>query len=103
MTQKDCKETIDLFLYEEDGKSHYCFISSFNRFFRSQITLHTQGITNICKKCFTYFTKQEIFEKHVSYYCNDETVAVKMPSKKKTQISKYTKETSNSFCSLCGF
>ena len=38
MTEKDCEETTDLFLYEKDGKSHYSFISSFNRLIRSQIT-----------------------------------------------------------------
>ena len=26
MAEKDCQNTIDLFLYEEDGKSHYSFI-----------------------------------------------------------------------------
>ena len=57
MTKKDCEETIDLFLYEEDGKSHYCFISSFNRLIRSQITSRTNGVTHICKKCFTHFIK----------------------------------------------
>ena len=28
---KDCQDTIDLFLYEKDGKSHYSLISNFSR------------------------------------------------------------------------
>lgn len=93
MTQKDFEETIDLFLYEEDGKSHYCFISSFNRLFRSQITSKTNGATNICKKCFTRFTKQGLFDKHIKYCSNNETVAVKMPSRnKKLKFQNYQKQ-----------
>jgi len=29
ITQKGCEETLDLFLYEEDGKSHYSLITNF--------------------------------------------------------------------------
>ena len=38
MAQRNPQETIDLFLYEEDGKYHYSLIKSFSRLFRSQIT-----------------------------------------------------------------
>ena len=31
MAEKDCLNTIDLFLYEEDGVSHYTLIKNFNR------------------------------------------------------------------------
>lgn len=93
MTQKDFEETIDLFLNEEDGKSHYCFISSFNRLFRSQITSKTNGATNTCEKCFTRFTKQGLFDKHIKYCSNNETVAVKMPSRnKKLKFQNYQKQ-----------
>lgn len=30
MIQKDCKKTINLFLFEQDGKSHYSLIKNFN-------------------------------------------------------------------------
>ena len=36
MAQRNPQETIDLFLYEEDGKYHYSLIKSFSRLFRSQ-------------------------------------------------------------------
>ena len=84
MTQKDCEETVDSFLFEKDGKSHYSFISSFNRLFRPQITSRTNNITHICKKCFTHFTKQELFEKHSRYCSTNETVAEKMPARNTT-------------------
>ena len=29
LNKKNCQNTIDLFLYEEDGKSHYSLIKSF--------------------------------------------------------------------------
>ena len=81
MTQKDCKNTIDLFLCEEDGKSHYSLIKHFNRLFRSQITSRTNGTILICKKCFTHFTKQDLFEKSITYCSTNETVAVKTPAR----------------------
>ena len=52
MAQRDTQNTIDLFLYEQDGKSHYPLIKNFSRLFRSQITSRTNGIIHICKKCF---------------------------------------------------
>ena len=66
MAEKDCQNTIDLFLYEKDGKSHYSFIKNFNRLFRSQITSSKNGEVFICKKCFTHYTKNELLEKHIS-------------------------------------
>ena len=33
--KRDCKNTIDLFLYEEDGVSHYTLIKNFNRLIKS--------------------------------------------------------------------
>ena len=36
--KRDCKNTIDLFLYEEDGTSHYTLIKNFHRLIRSQKT-----------------------------------------------------------------
>ena len=38
MKGKDCKNTIDLFLIEKDGKSHYTLIKNFHRLVRSQKT-----------------------------------------------------------------
>ena len=34
-SKRDCKNTIDLFLYEEDGVSHYTLIKNFNRLIKS--------------------------------------------------------------------
>ena len=79
MAEKDCLNTIDLFLYEEDGVSHYSLIKNFNRLFKSQITSSKNGSIFICKKCFTHFTKYELLQKHFLYCSNNETVAVKMP------------------------
>ena len=79
MTQGDPQNTTDLFLYEEDGKCHYSLIKSFSRLFRSQITSRTNGQIYICKKCFTHFSKEELFQKHITYCSTNETVAVKMP------------------------
>ena len=36
--KKDCKNTIDLFLIQKDGKSHYTLIKNFHRLIRSQKT-----------------------------------------------------------------
>ena len=36
MAEKDCQNTIDLFLHAEDGKSHYSFIKNFNRLLRTE-------------------------------------------------------------------
>ena len=66
MAQRSPQKTIDLFLYEEDGKYHYSLIKNFSRLFRSQITSRTNGQTYICKKCFTHFSKGQLFQKHIS-------------------------------------
>ena len=79
MAKRDTQNTIDLFLYEEDGKTHYSLIKNFSRLFRSQITSRTNGQIYICKKCFTHFSKGELFQKHAEYCSSNETVAVKMP------------------------
>ena len=72
---------IDLFLFSQDENQHYSLIKNFSRLMRSQITSDTSRKLDICKKCFTHFTKQDLFEKHLSYCNKNETVAVKMPTK----------------------
>ena len=79
MAEKDCQNTIDLFLYEEEGVSHYSLIKSFTRLVKSQITSSKNGLFYICKKCFTHFTKYELLQKHISYCSSNETVSVCMP------------------------
>ena len=81
MAKRNTQNTIDLFLYEQDGKSHYSLIKNFSRLFRSQITSRTNGKIYICKKCFTHFSKEELFQKHIEYCSSNETVAVGMPSR----------------------
>ena len=79
MAERDCLNTIDLFLHEEDGVSHYSLIKNFHRLIKSQITRSKDGKIFICKRCFTHFTKEELLEKHIKYCSNNQTVAVKMP------------------------
>ena len=78
MVEKDCVNTIDLFLYEKDGVSHYSLIKNFTRLIKSQKTKSKEKIF-ICKKCFTHYTKEELLQKHILYCSNNETVSVKMP------------------------
>ena len=82
MSERDCKNTIDLFFHEEDGNSHYSLIKNFHRLIKSQITKSKDGKIFICKRCFTHFTKEELLEKHIKYCSNNQTVAVKMPKPK---------------------
>ena len=77
--KKDCKNTIDLFLYEEDGKFHYSLIKNFSRLIRSQITSRTDEPIQICKRCFCHFTKPELLDKHIKYCSSNKTAFVKMP------------------------
>ena len=44
MAERDCLNTIDLFLYEEDGVSHYSLIKNFTRLVKSQITSSKNGL-----------------------------------------------------------
>ena len=81
MSDRDCKNTIDLFLYEEDGKSHYSLIKNFHRLIKSQLTKSKDGKIFICKRCFNHFTKEELLEKHIKYCSNNQIVSVKMPEK----------------------
>ena len=83
MAKRNPEETIGLFLYEKDGNYHYSLIKNFSRLFRSQITSRTNEKICICKRCFSHFSKEELFKKHIEYCSINETVAVKMPPKKK--------------------
>ena len=77
--KRDCKNTIDLFLYEEDGVSHYTLIKNFHRLIRSQKTKSKDGEIFICKRCFSHYTKEELLEKHIKYCFNNQTALVTMP------------------------
>ena len=81
LNEKDCQKTIDLFLFSKDEKQHYCLINNFSRLVRSQITSDTTRKLHICKKCLFHFTRLHLFEKHISLCSQNETVAVKMPTK----------------------
>ena len=76
---KDCKNTIDLFLIQEDGKSHYTLIKNFHRLIRSQKTGSNNGKLFICKSCFSHYTKEELLDKHIEYCSNNKTAVVEMP------------------------
>ena len=79
MKGKDCKNTIDLFLIEKDGKSHYTLIKNFYRLIRSQKTGSKNGKLFICKRCFWHFSKEELLGKHLEYCLNNKTAVVEMP------------------------
>ena len=79
MAERDCKNTIDLFLIEEDGKSHYTLIKNFHRLIRSQKTRSHNGEIFICKRCFSHYTKPELLDKHIEYCSSNKTAIVKMP------------------------
>ena len=77
--KKDYKNTIDLFLIQEDGKSHYTLIKNFHRLIRSQKTGSNNGKLFICKRCFWHFSKEELLDKHIEYCLNNKTAVVDMP------------------------
>ena len=87
MANKDPRKTIDLFYYQPSAgdlggcnpPAHYSLIKNFSRLFRSQITTRTNEPIQICKRCFSHFTKKELLSKHIKYCSSNETVAVKMP------------------------
>ena len=81
MANRDCKNTIDLFLHEEDGKSQYTLIKNFHRLIRSQKTKSKDGKIFICKRYFSHFTKEELLDKHINYCSINETTLVKIPER----------------------
>ena len=88
MALRDSQKSIDLFLYEENGKYHYSLIKNFSRLFRSQITSRTNEPLHICKRCFSGFTKDTLLQNHIFYCSSKDSVYVKMP-KKEDSILKY--------------
>ena len=79
--EKDPIKSIDLFYFSKGEKNHYSLIKNFSRLTRSQITPHSSSKLHICKKCLTHFTKPDLFKKHSRYCRQNETAAVKMPTK----------------------
>ena len=84
--KKDCKNTIDLFLNEKDGKYHYCLIKNFHRLIRSQKTGSNNGKLFICKRCFSHYSKEELLDKHIEYCSNNKTAVVEMPKPEKALL-----------------
>ena len=81
INQKDCQKTLDLFLHSDGEKQQYSLIKNFTRLVRSQYTSHRSSKIYICKKCLYHYTKEEVLEKHINYCGNNETAAIKMPTK----------------------
>ena len=81
LNEKDCQNTIDLFLFSKDKRQHYSLIKCFSRLVRSQITSDTNNKLLICSRSLSHFTKLHLFEKHISFCSQDETVVIKMPMK----------------------
>ena len=89
MAFKDPNKTIDLFLYEENGKCHYSLIKNFSRLVRSQITKCTSQPLKICKRCFNHFVSEEKFRTHIKYCMNNEVAIATMPKEGKDDIIKF--------------
>jgi len=53
----ETKNHFDLFLFNNDETSHYCYIKHFSRFIRSQKTKNCSKLI-ICKRCFTTFGRK---------------------------------------------
>ena len=83
---RDPQNSIDLFLYEEDGKCHYSLIKNFSRLLRSQITKRTDEPIHICKRCLNGFTKDSILQSHIFYCKKNGTAYVRMPKPGKTTL-----------------
>ena len=85
LSDKNCRKSIDLFLYEEDGKSHFTLIKNLSRLISTQLTKsRVTGGVYICKRCLCHFTVKNSFERHEIYCSNNKMVAVKMPNKGKS-------------------
>ena len=83
---RDPQNSIDLFLYEENGKCHYSLIKNFSRLLRSQITKRTDEPIHICKRCLNGFTKESLLKRHIFYCKNNGTAYVRMPDPDKTTL-----------------
>ena len=82
LSDKNCQKSIDLFLFEEDGKSHYSLIKNLSRLIRTQMTKSKViGGVYICKRCLCHFAVKNSFEKHEKYCSGNKMVTVKMPKK----------------------
>ena len=82
-------KTIDLFLYEENGKCHYSLIKNFSRLIRSQKTKCSSYPIKICKRCFNHFTSELKLQKHINYCTNNEVAVAKMPKEGEDDILEY--------------
>ena len=102
LSDKNCRKSIDLFLFEENGKCHYSLIKNLHRLIASQLTkTKVIGGVFICKRCLCHFKVQERFDKHAQYCSNNKMVTVKMPKKGSSIYFKYyKKKVPSSFCNI---
>ena len=102
INKKDCQDTIGLFLYEQDGKTHYSVTANFSRLVSSQATKDTKRKKYSCKKCLSVFFDPNKFQTHTEYCSKNETVIIKMsPKNMKLFFNNYFKKFTSCFCRLC--
>lgn len=101
LNEIDCQHSVDLFLFEKEGKSHYSFIKDFSRLINSQVSKNTSK-KYFWKKCLSHFIKEELLSRHISYCCINETVTIKMPLKNSlVYFENYYKKLPLPFYRLC--
>ena len=66
MAERDCINTIDLFLYEEDGVSHYSLIKNFNRLIKTQ-KLQVKMVRYLFVRSVLLITLKKNYYKNISY------------------------------------
>ena len=66
MAEKDCINTIDLFLYEEEGVSHYSLIKNFNRLIKTQ-KLQVKMVRYLFVRSVLLITLKKNYYKNISY------------------------------------
>ena len=66
MADRDCLNTIDLFLYEEDGVSHYSLIKNFTRLIRRK-KLQVRMVQYLFVRSVLLITLKKNYYKNISY------------------------------------
>ena len=84
INKADPQNAIDLLLIT-DGKEkqHYCWIKSFARLLRSQVTKHKCAIY-FCKRCLNHFSKPEKLNEHIEVCKESSACKIEVPKQGET-------------------
>ena len=77
------QNAIDLLFFTNKEKKHYCWIKSFSRLVRAQVTKY-KNKAYFCKRCLNHFSTPEMLNKHIEVCKENSACKIEVPKQGET-------------------